>query len=124
MDWRSLTQVKELGVLVTNCSCLAKDLTKIFNVYWDLGKNDSTIPPKWPDKYTTGINVNKPMLVNYNSGDYLFASYFSSSPQPMNPKGRTHDLAAILKTIELAEKFIHISVMDYFPLQIYTPKIV
>lgn len=123
MDWRSLSQVKELGVLVQNCSCLAKDLTKIFNVYWDLGKNDTTIPPKWPDKYTTGINLNKPMLVNYNSGDYLFASYFSHSPQPMNPKGRTHDLAAILKTIELAENFIHISVMDYFPLQIYSPKI-
>lgn len=32
MDWRSLSQVKELGVLVTNCSCLAKDMTKIFNV--------------------------------------------------------------------------------------------
>ena len=31
MDWRSLSQVKELGVLVTNCSCLAKDVTKIFN---------------------------------------------------------------------------------------------
>jgi phospholipase D3/4 len=123
MDWRSLSQVKELGVLVTNCSCLAKDLTKIFNVYWELGRNDSTIPPKWPDKFTTGINVDKPMLVDYNDGDYLFGSFFSSSPPQMNPKGRTNDIAAILHTIQNAERFIHISVMDYFPLELYSPKI-
>lgn len=123
MDWRSLSQVKELGVLVTNCSCLAKDLTKIFNVYWELGRNDSSIPPKWPDKYTTGINVDKPMLVNYNGGDYLFGSFFSSSPPPMNPRGRTNDLNAITHTIQNAERFIYISVMDYFPLELYSPKI-
>lgn len=123
MDWRSLSQVKELGVLVQNCSCLAKDLTKIFNVYWELGRNDSHIPPKWPDKYTTGINVDKPMLVDYNNGEYLFGSYFASSPPPMNPRGRTNDLNAILHTIQSAEKFIHISVMDYFPLELYSAKI-
>jgi phospholipase D3/4 len=123
MDWRSLSQVKELGVLVTNCSCLAKDLTKIFNVYWELGRNDSTIPPKWPDKFTTGINADKPMLVNYNGGDYLFGSYFASSPPPMNPRGRANDLSSITQTIENAERFVYISVMDYFPLELYSPKI-
>jgi phospholipase D3/4 len=123
MDWRSLSQVKELGVYITNCSCLAKDLTKIFHVYWDLGKN-STMPPngKWPDRYNTNVNLEKPMLVNYN-GDYLFSTFFSSSPPPLSPKGRTSDLDAIIHTILNAERFVHISVMDYFPLQIYTPKI-
>lgn len=122
-DWRSLSQVKELGVLVTNCSCLATDLTKIFNVYWELGRNDSTIPSKWPDKFTTTINIDKPMIIDYNSGDYLFSSFFSSSPPQMNPKGRTNDVSAILRTIQNAERFIHISVMDYFPLELYSPKI-
>lgn len=32
MDWRSLTQVKELGIFGYNCSCLAKDVNKIFEV--------------------------------------------------------------------------------------------
>lgn len=32
MDWRSLTQVKELGVVLMNCSCLAQDVGKIFKV--------------------------------------------------------------------------------------------
>jgi hypothetical protein len=32
MDWRSLTQVKELGLVAFNCSCMANDLAKIFDV--------------------------------------------------------------------------------------------
>ena len=32
MDWRSLTQVKELGFVAKNCSCLAQDIAKIFDV--------------------------------------------------------------------------------------------
>lgn len=39
------------------------------------------------------------------------------------PNGRTADVSAILNVIQNAEKFIYISVMDYFPLTIYTPKI-
>uniref|UniRef100_G3VES0 5'-3' exonuclease PLD3 n=1 Tax=Sarcophilus harrisii TaxID=9305 RepID=G3VES0_SARHA len=53
MDWRSLTQVKELGVVVYNCSCLAQDLAKVFEAYWYLGQPDSSIPSPWPDNYTT-----------------------------------------------------------------------
>ncbi len=37
-DWRSLTQVKEVGLLVKNCACLAQDVAKIWDVYWILGK--------------------------------------------------------------------------------------
>lgn len=42
-----------------------------------------------------------------------------SSPAQMNPKGRTHDLEAVQRTILKAEKFVYISVMDYFPTFIY-----
>lgn len=31
-DWRSLTQVKEMGVYIQDCPCMAKDLGKIFDV--------------------------------------------------------------------------------------------
>ncbi len=37
-DWRSLTQVKEVGLLVKNCACLAQDVAKIWDVYWILGR--------------------------------------------------------------------------------------
>lgn len=49
--------------------------------------------------------------------------YLQSSPPPMSPKGRTQDIDAIVDVIKNAEKFIHISVMDYFPLTVFTPKI-
>lgn len=67
MDWRSLTQVKELGVLVENCSCLARDMEKIFSVYWQLGKEDAQIPNKWPEGLSTKINVNNPVRVNIST---------------------------------------------------------
>lgn len=114
--------MKELGVMVTNCSCLAQDLTKIWDIYWELGSNNSQIPPKWPDKYSTGINEEKPVQINFNN-HFLFNTFFSSSPPPLSSKGRTQDIDAILHTIMQAEKFVHISVMDYFPLTLYTPKV-
>jgi len=40
-----------------NCSVLAKDMSKIFEVYWDLAKPNSQIPDPWPDKYKTTINA-------------------------------------------------------------------
>lgn len=63
MDWRSLTQVKELGIVGYNCSCLATDVAKIFDVYWKLGENNSKIPPRWPDDLRTYINDSRPMEV-------------------------------------------------------------
>lgn len=66
MDWRSLTQVKELGVLITNCSCLAQDVSKIFNVYWDMGKENAVIPLSWPKEYSTNINSTNPISIEFN----------------------------------------------------------
>lgn len=45
-----------------------------------------------------------------------------SSPPPMSPSGRTQDIDAIVNVINSAEKFVHIAVMDYIPLTLYTPK--
>lgn len=76
MDWRSLTQVKELGVLITNCSCLAKDVQKVFNVYWDMGKENAAIPPSWPNDYSTNINSTNPISVEFN-GNSKINTYLS-----------------------------------------------
>lgn len=44
-----LPQVKELGVVMYNCSCLARDLTKIFEAYRFLGQaGRSSRQPGWP----------------------------------------------------------------------------
>lgn len=120
MDWRSLTQVKELGLVAFNCSYMANDLAKIFDVYWTVGQ-DNKIPTSWPNTLATKTNINNPMTFTLDGNKYR--SFFGSSPPPFSPEGRTDDIDGLLHCIEKAEKFIYISVMDYFPLMIYTPKI-
>ncbi|XP_065355539.1 5'-3' exonuclease PLD3-like [Calliphora vicina] len=119
MDWRSLTQVKELGILAMNCPTLARDLSKIFEEYWLLSTNDSIIPKEWPSKYTTNYNFQNPMILNVNNKYNQFA-LLSSSPPPLTTKGRVDDIKAILYIIANAEQFVNIAVMDYIPMMIYT----
>uniref|UniRef100_A0A8C5WEA0 5'-3' exonuclease PLD3 n=1 Tax=Leptobrachium leishanense TaxID=445787 RepID=A0A8C5WEA0_9ANUR len=115
MDWRSLTQVKELGSSVYNCSCLAQDLQKIFDVYWTLGSPNATIPSPWPANYSTLYNKETPMEVTLNNT--ASNVYLSSSPPPLSPAGRTDDIEALLNIIDDAKKFVDIAVMDYTPTQ-------
>ncbi|XP_030565550.1 phospholipase D3 [Drosophila novamexicana] len=116
MDWRSLTQVKELGVLAQNCPQLARDLSKIFKAYWQLGSDkDAVMPKPWPWSYYTPYNLRQPMLIRVNR-NYTMRAYISSAPPPLTASGRTHDLDAILNCIDTALEFVHIAVMDYYPL--------
>ncbi|XP_067847775.1 5'-3' exonuclease PLD3 isoform X5 [Heptranchias perlo] len=66
MDWRALTQVKELGAVVYNCSCLANDFSKIFEAYWSLGQPNATIPSPWPSSYSTKFNKETPLEIKLN----------------------------------------------------------
>lgn len=112
MDWRSLTQVKELGALVYNCSCLATDLLKIFEAYWFMGQSQ-TIPAPWPSSFSTDYNQDSPLQLSFNNSDA--SVYLSSSPPSFCASGRTSDLQAILNVIDEAQSFIYIAVMNYLP---------
>jgi len=46
-DWRSLSQVKELGVVFYDCERVATDVRKVFEMYW-LAANVRQLPPQWP----------------------------------------------------------------------------
>lgn len=61
---------------MTNCTCLVDDISKIFDVYWDMGKPNAEIPSNWPDSYRTRINASNPMPVKFNN-DYQMNTYFS-----------------------------------------------
>ncbi|XP_052755253.1 5'-3' exonuclease PLD3-like isoform X3 [Galleria mellonella] len=121
MDWRSLTQVKELGIVAYNCTCLAKDLGKVFDVYWSLGAPDAVVPDSWPAELSTDINMEHP--INITDGSHNYDVFITSSPPPFCPAGRTNDDAAIVSIIESAEEFVYISVMDYAPALEFTPKL-
>uniref|UniRef100_W5LQ55 5'-3' exonuclease PLD3 n=1 Tax=Astyanax mexicanus TaxID=7994 RepID=W5LQ55_ASTMX len=112
MDWRSLTQVKELGAVVYDCSCLANDLDKIFEAYWFLGQS-KTIPSPWPSQYTTAYNKDTPMELSLNGT--TSEVYLSSSPPSLCAEGRTGDLQSILSVIDDARQFVYIAVMNYLP---------
>ncbi|XP_047467219.1 5'-3' exonuclease PLD4 [Mugil cephalus] len=113
MDWRSINEVKELGVVVYNCSSLAKDLNKIFLSYWVMGQPNSTLPKPWPAQYDTAFNQHHPLLVKEdNVSSHL---YITGSPPSFCPPSRTLDLEAILSIIAEAQHFVDIAVMEYFP---------
>ncbi|XP_064599965.1 5'-3' exonuclease PLD3-like [Liolophura sinensis] len=112
LDWRSLTQVKELGGVVQNCSCMAEDMGKIFDVYWYLGAS-SKVPADWPASYSTQINSTHPAEITYNGQPA--STYLSSSPASFCPKGRTVDIDAIIQVIREAQEFVFVAVMDYLP---------
>ncbi|XP_061400820.1 LOW QUALITY PROTEIN: 5'-3' exonuclease PLD3-like [Musca vetustissima] len=119
MDWRSLTQVKEMGVLALNCPTLANDLEKIFEEYWMLSTNTSTIPEQWPSEYATEFNFRHPMHFLIND-KYKQLALLSSSPPALTASGRVDDISAILQVISSAKEFVNIAVMDYIPMMIYS----
>lgn len=120
MDWRSLTQVKELGAVVYNCSCLAADLEKIFEAFWFVGKSQS-IPSPWPSSFSTAFNQVTPLQLQFNNTEA--SVYLSSSPPSFCPSGRTADLQAILSVINDSHRFVYIAVMNYLPtMEFSSPK--
>ena len=48
---------------------------------------------------------------------------FQSSPAVVCPTGRTSDLNAILDVMDRATEYIHVAVMDYFPVTLYSPEV-
>lgn len=113
MDWRSLTQVKELGAVVHNCSRLARDLEKTFQTYWVLGAPRAVLPKHWPHNLSSHINHAQPLRARFDG--VPTTAYFSASPPALCPRGRTRDLDALLAVMRAARQFLYVSVMDYFP---------
>eukprot|EP01104_Vermistella_antarctica_P015179 TRINITY_DN4921_c0_g4_i1.p1 TRINITY_DN4921_c0_g4~~TRINITY_DN4921_c0_g4_i1.p1 ORF type:complete len:443 (+),score=96.71 TRINITY_DN4921_c0_g4_i1:38-1330(+) len=118
MDWRSLTQVKEAGVHVTECSELAVDLDKLFDVYWLL-TDMSAVPTTWPDYVETKYNETSPALLSFGGQPALV--FIASSPPPIVPPSRTGDIDALLAVIANAEFSVCVEVMDYLPLTQFMP---
>jgi len=116
-DWRSLSQVKELGILIENCPLIAEDIAKIFWMYWEAA-NMKDLPKHWPSKFDTIYNINHPAILDVNNEPTKL--FISSSPQSFCPKGRTNDLDSLLSAIYEASESISIEVMDYSSSSLYS----
>jgi len=85
-DWRSLAQVKELGVLATDCPDLALDVGKIWDVYWKLGGQGKRIPGRWPSKLATQINSQRPLNILDKGENVTQEVYLATSPREFAPR--------------------------------------
>ncbi|XP_077865553.1 5'-3' exonuclease PLD3-like [Saccoglossus kowalevskii] len=113
LDWRSLTQKKDLGVIVYNCSCLAQDIGKIFEIYWYMSSPDAILPFEWSVQYDTRYNAVTPLELKLNNTNAK--ALLSSSPPELTPAGRSTGMDAVLDVIGSAKTFVSISVTSYLP---------
>lgn len=115
-DWRSYTQIKEIGIAFTNCRVLADDLDKMFRTY-KLISDSNQLPKSLPEDLETEINIDHP--INLKLGDLNANLFIAGAPPPFNGledrSGRTDDIDALLDIIQKAEEHIDISVMNYSP---------
>ncbi|GAM29230.1 hypothetical protein SAMD00019534_124060 [Acytostelium subglobosum LB1] len=115
-DWRSLAQVKELGVIVENCKSLVEDTRVAFEQYWDAA-NMSQLPPKWPAKDDAKYNQTHQAQLNLNGQDV--SMFLAVSPPEFVSKHRSGDIDALVAAINAANQSVCISVMDYAPTSFY-----
>lgn len=80
-DWRSYTQIKEMGIRFHNCEPLSADLNKIFETYWFMSQQDQ-IPAQLPDNLTTSFNMTNPAVLPF--GETLANVFFGSAPSQFN----------------------------------------
>lgn len=116
MDWQSLRQVKEIGILGIDCPCIARDLQKAFDVYWYL--TNHTIPSHFPHDLSPEYNMEHPMTVSAAQGQMNL--FIVTSPPQFCPSQRTTGIDGLLYVLNSAQKYIYIEVMEYFPALIYT----
>ena len=145
MDWKSLTQVKEMGVAVEDCPQLAVDAIKYFDSWWEFSaliptNQEAFDPavridrrvPSWSsliaaskqsqsplaDKYATEYSARTPLRLALN-GEQC-GVFLSGCPQEVLGKGRTWDGEGLVRTIDDAQKSVCISVMDFAPAGLYS----
>lgn len=59
-------QVKELGAVLYNCSCVAGDLHRIFAMYRALGGQGASLPTVWPAYVSAQSSRSRPLKLQLN----------------------------------------------------------
>ena len=147
-DWKSLAQVKELGVLVHGRR-LTADISSLFDIYWewaapDFAVNETTtvdsptllttlqvptwdpaVPParRQPSPFESSpaaAHVDKAVEVCDRGNVTAGGAFVSASPGGAVVPPRTPDLDALLGTITGARSTLCLSVMDFLPGSAYS----
>ena len=143
MDWKSIAQVKEMGIAVEDCPELADDACKYFEAWWTFAaatpasvevfdpaaRIDRRVPPwsflvpaerRAPSPLagaSSACNWEKPLPLELEgeSGTALL----TGCPQEVLDPGRTWDQEGLVRTIDDAHRSICVSVMDFAPVGLY-----
>lgn len=146
MDWKSIMQVKEMGVAFENCPDLADDATKYFDCWWtfsgttpasvealdDAAHIERRVPP-WSsliaadqrkpspfdsDQCRTAYNRTTPLEVELDG--QKAGLFLTGAPAELCAPGRSFDGDGLVYTIQDAAKSVCVSVMDFGPVSLYS----
>ena len=118
-DWRSLTQVKETGVVVRGVPALAADALRVFDAVWLAATSNNTLPAEWPATLAALSSRQHPVPLP-GAPDNATA-YLAVSPPAFCTAGRTDAVESTLDAIARAQRSIAIELMDYMPAVVYGP---
>lgn len=141
-DWRSLTQVKELGIVVENQPDVAAEAGRLFEAWWRFAgrsptaettlRPDGSPCPSWStlvpedqrqaspladDGLASRYGWDDPASVTLNGEEGHF--FLSAAPDDVCLGRRTTDIEALTSTLAEARSTACINVMDFAPLRIY-----
>lgn len=145
-DWLSLTQVKELGIVVEDSAFVAQDVKRLFEAWWHFAgiskpetsavfsekfQTERTFPcwsralqeinrcenPLASDYFATSYNSLHPLQVTLNGERGEL--YVTNSPAEVSGPGREWDLDAIISTLKSATSTVDLSIMDFVPASLY-----
>lgn len=144
MDWKSITQVKEMGVVVRDCVALARDVRLYFDAWWAFSAIAPPAPveafdpragvtrsvPPWSSiaggadnplgADTTNFDRHAPMPLTLN-GEHGTV-FVSGAPDEIRGRGRSWDGETLVYTIDDARASVCVSVMDFASMSIYSRK--
>lgn len=145
MDWKSISQVKEMGVAVEHCPELAADAGKYFDTWWAFSAIapasvevfdplvriyrhvppwSALVPPAQRGasplarvEYSTSFNCENPLSLEVNGE--RSGVFLTGGPDEVRGSGRTSDAEGLVHTIDDARRSICVSVMDFGPIGLY-----
>lgn len=135
MDWRSLTQVKELGFYIYKCPSLASDLIRIFEGYKHLATSVNNLGRSATKNLITKEQRNemrasvsavafsengqfRPLRMRLDN--QLAKVHLAAGPGGLAGTGRSVDLNSILMTIKKAQKFVYLTAMEFSEIPRFT----
>ena len=145
MDWKSITQVKELGVAVENCPELANDAVRYFEGWccfsrltprsvevFDPSARITRTVPEWSTLVHSGVRAPSPIGAQFGTQHHIGAPlevylngeagglFLTGCPAEVLGPGRSYDGAGLVQTIHDARRSVCISVMDFAPVGLFS----